>query len=132
MNVALHDQVVSMAVVKAEDLLLTVTENGFGKISTVDDYRKTHRGGKGVITIKTTKKNGAVVSVRRVNDDDELMVISKSGKVIRIAVDTIRKTGRNAQGVKIMELKDDDVVVSMVPVVKTDSEASGAETQTKQ
>ncbi len=132
MNVALHDQVVSMAVVKAEDLLLTVTENGFGKISTVDDYRKTHRGGKGVITIKTTKKNGAVVSVRRVNDDDELMVISKSGKVIRIAVDTIRKTGRNAQGVKIMELKDDDVVVSMVPVVKTDSDAPAAETQTQQ
>ena len=98
----------------------------------MDDYRKTHRGGKGVITIKTTKKNGAVVSVRRVNDDDELMVISKSGKVIRIAVDTIRKTGRNAQGVKIMELKDDDVVVSMVPVVKTDSEAPAAETQTQQ
>ena len=60
-----------------------------------------------------------------------VVVISKSGKVIRIAVDTIRKTGRNAQGVKIMELKDDDVVVSMVPVVKTDSEAPAAETQTQ-
>ena len=132
MTIGLHDEVVSMAVVKPTDLLLTVTENGFGKISTVDDYRKTHRGGKGVITIKTTKKNGGVVSVRRVSENDELMVISKTGKIIRIKVDSIRKTGRNAQGVKIMELKDDDVVVSMVPVVKTDSEASGAETQTKQ
>jgi DNA gyrase subunit A len=128
MNVALHDQVVSMAVVKAEDLLLTVTENGFGKISTVDDYRKTHRGGKGVITIKTTKKNGGVVSVRRVCDNDELMVISKSGKIIRIKVDSIRKTGRNAQGVKIMELKDDDVVVSLMPILNTDGQDEEPET----
>ena len=124
MTIGLHDAVVSMAVVKPTDLLLTVTENGFGKISTVDDYRKTHRGGKGVITIKTTKKNGGVVSVRRVANDDELMVISKSGKIIRIKVDSIRKTGRNAQGVKIMELKDDDVVVALMPILNTDEQAA--------
>ena len=128
MTVLNHDKVVSMAVVKSTDLLLTVTENGFGKISTVDDYRKTHRGGRGVITIKTTRKNGDVVSVRRVSDDDELMVISKSGKIIRMKVDSIRKTGRNAQGVKIMELKDDDVIVSVVPILNTDEEVPG-ETQ---
>ncbi len=128
MTVLNHDKVVSMAVVKSTDLLLTVTENGFGKISTVDDYRKTHRGGRGVITIKTTRRNGDVVSVRRVSDDDELMVISKSGKIIRMKVDSIRKTGRNAQGVKIMELKDDDVIVSVVPIVNTDEEVPG-ETQ---
>lgn len=131
MTVLRHDKVVSMAVVKSTDLLLTVTENGFGKISTVDEYRKTHRGGRGVITIKTTRRNGDVISVRRVSNDDELMVISKSGKVIRIKVDSIRKTGRNAQGVKIMELKDDDVVVSMVPIVNTD-EALPEETQTSE
>ena len=128
MTVLNHDKVVSMAVVKSTDLLLTVTEKGFGKISTVDDYRKTHRGGRGVITIKTTRKNGDVVSVRRVSDDDELMVISKSGKIIRMKVGSIRKTGRNAQGVKIMELKDDDVIVSVVPIVNTDEEVPG-ETQ---
>ena len=128
MTVLNHDKVVSMAVVKSTDLLLTVTENGFGKISTVDDYRKTHRGGRGVITIKTTRRNGDVVSVRKVSDDDELMVISKSGKIIRMKVDSIRKTGRNAQGVKIMELKDDDVIVSVVPIVNTDEEIPG-ETQ---
>ncbi len=128
MTVLNHDKVVSMAVVKSTDLLLTVTENGFGKISTVDDYRKTHRGGRGVITIKTTRRNGDVVSVRRVSDNDELMVISKSGKIIRMKVDSIRKTGRNAQGVKIMELKDDDVIVSVVPIVSTDEEVPG-ETQ---
>ncbi len=128
MTIGLHDEVVSMAVVKPTDLLLTVTENGFGKISTVDDYRKTHRGGKGVITIKTTKKNGGVVSVRRVCDNDELMVISKSGKIIRIKVDSIRKTGRNAQGVKIMELKDDDVVVSLMPILNTDGQDEEPET----
>lgn len=122
MTVLRHDKVVSMAVVKSTDLLLTVTENGYGKISTVDEYRKTHRGGRGVITIKTTRRNGDVISVRRVSNDDELMVISKTGKVIRIKVDSIRKTGRNAQGVKIMELKDDDVVVSMVPIVNTEEE----------
>ncbi len=128
MTVLNHDKVVSMAVVKSTDLLLTVTENGFGKISTVDDYRKTHRGGRGVITIKTTRRSGDVVSVRRVSDNDELMVISKSGKIIRMKVDSIRKTGRNAQGVKIMELKDDDVIVSVVPIVSTDEEVPG-ETQ---
>lgn len=132
MAIALHDEVVSMAVVKPEDLLLTVTEHGFGKISTVDDYRKTHRGGKGVITIKTTKRNGGVVSVRRVANDDELMVISKSGKIIRIKVDSIRQTGRNAQGVKIMDLKDDDLVVSLMPIVNTgedEEEPASEETQ---
>ncbi|MCQ2079489.1 MAG: DNA gyrase subunit A, partial [archaeon] len=127
MTVAPRDEVVSMAVVKSEDLLLTVTENGFGKISTVEDYRKTHRGGKGVITIRTTKRNGSVVSVRKVSTDDELMVISRTGKVIRIKVDSIRQTGRNAQGVKIMELKDDDVVVSMVPVVNAEELNAPAE-----
>ncbi|MCQ2069779.1 MAG: DNA gyrase subunit A [archaeon] len=116
MTVALNDEVVSMAIVKSDDLLLTVTERGFGKISTVDDYRLTHRGGKGVITIKVNKRNGGVISVRKVTVDDELMVISQSGKVIRMKVDSIRQTGRNAQGVKIMELKDDDLVAGVEPV----------------
>ncbi len=128
MSILRHDKVVSMAVVKSSDLLLTVTENGFGKTSTVDEYRKTHRGSRGVITIKTTRRNGDVVSVRRISNDDDLMLIAKSGKIIRIDAGSIRKTGRNAQGVKVMELKDDDVIVSMVPIAHTD-EVPPEETQ---
>ena len=114
------DEVVSMAVVTPGDMLLTVSENGFGKISEVDDYRHTHRGGKGVITIKTTERNGCVVAVKRVEPDDELILTSTSGKILRIRVDTIRVTGRNAAGVKIMNLHDDDKVTALQPLAKSD------------
>jgi len=111
------DSIVAMAIVKDEDMLLTVTENGFGKISNVGDYRKTKRGGKGVITIKTGGRNGSVVSVRRVESTDELMVTSKNGKMIRIRVDEIRVSGRNAMGVKIMDLRNDDKVTALERVM---------------
>ena len=111
------DSVVAMASVRPEDMLLTVTENGYGKISSVDDYRKTRRGGKGVITIKTGGRNGDVVAVRTVNASDELMITSKQGKIIRIKVAEIRITGRNAMGVKVMNLHDDDLVTALEPVV---------------
>ena len=110
------DCVVSMAAVKPGDMLLTVSENGFGKISEVDDYRLTHRGSKGVITIKTTERNGSVVSVKKVSADEELILTSEFGKVLRIRVADIRVTGRNAAGVKVMDLRDDDKVTAMQPV----------------
>lgn len=116
------DSVVAMASVRPEDMLLTVTENGYGKISFVGDYRKTHRGGKGVITIKTGGRNGDVVAVRTVNATDELMVTSKQGKIIRMKVSDIRVTGRNAMGVKVMNLHDDDLVTALEPVVGGGSE----------
>ena len=96
------DEVVGMTIVKPEDMILSVSENGFGKISVVDEYRKTHRGSKGVITMKTTERNGSVVAISKVCMDDELMVTSKQGKMIRIKVSEIRVTGRNAAGVKII------------------------------
>jgi DNA gyrase subunit A len=111
------DSVVAMASVLPEDMLLTVTENGYGKISSVNDYRKTRRGGKGVITIKTGGRNGNVVAVRKVNPTDELMITSKQGKIIRIKVSDIRITGRNAMGVRMMNLHDDDLVTALEPVV---------------
>ncbi|MDR0334479.1 MAG: DNA gyrase subunit A [Methanomassiliicoccaceae archaeon] len=117
------DSVVAMASVRPEDMLLTVTENGYGKISSVDDYRKTRRGGKGVITIKTGDRNGNVVSVRPVNQTDELMITSKQGKIIRIKVADIRVTGRNAMGVKVMNLHDDDLVTALEPVLASAEEA---------
>ncbi len=110
------DRVVSMTVVRPGDMLLTVSENGFGKISNVDDYRLTHRGSKGVITIKTTERNGCVVAVKKVDDDKELIVTSESGKILRIRVADIRVTGRNAAGVKIMDLRDGDKVTALQPV----------------
>lgn len=111
------DKVVSMAVVRPGDRLLTVSENGYGKISDVDDYRKTHRGGKGVITIKTDDRNGNVVSVRKVNPGDQLMLTSASGKIIRMDTDEIRETGRNAKGVRIMDLRNDDKITAVEPVM---------------
>lgn len=116
MTVGLHDRVISMAIVKPDDLLLSVTENGFGKVTPVEEYRITHRGSKGTITIKTTKRNGEVVSVRKVCPADELMLLSTAGKFIRISVDGIRKTGRNAQGVKLMDLNAGEKIVAVNPV----------------
>jgi len=116
------DMVVSMAVVKGGDRLLTVSENGYGKISDVDDYRLVHRGGKGVITIKTDERNGMVVSVRKVNPGDQLMLTSKSGKIIRMNTDEIRETGRNAKGVRIMDMRDGDKVTAVEPVMSQEQE----------
>lgn len=116
------DRVVSMAVVTAGDRLLTVSENGYGKISDVDDYRKTRRGGKGVITIKTDERNGRVVCVRKVEPGDQLMLTSASGKIIRIDTDEIRETGRNAKGVRIMDMRDGDKVVAVEPIMTEEQE----------
>ncbi len=116
------DNVVSMAVVKPGDKLLTVSENGYGKISDVDDYRKTKRGGKGVITIKTDERNGKVVSVRKVCAGDELMLQSKSGKIIRMQTDSIRETGRNAKGVRVMDMRDGDTIIAVEPVMAEDAD----------
>lgn len=112
------DRAVSMAVVRSGDRLLTVTENGFGKISAVDDYRMTNRGAKGVITIRTNERNGGVVSVRKVSDGDELMLTSAEGKIIRISVDEIRETSRNTQGVKIMDIRGEDKITAVEPIVE--------------
>ena len=112
------DRAVSMAVVRPGDKLLTVTENGYGKISGVDEYRLTNRGGKGVITIKTSERNGGVVCVRKVSDGEELMLTSTDGKVIRLAVDDIRETSRNTLGVRIMDVRDGDKVTAVEPIVE--------------
>ncbi|MCK9323557.1 MAG: DNA gyrase subunit A, partial [Candidatus Methanomethylophilaceae archaeon] len=118
------DEIISMAVVHSEDKLLTVTENGYGKISNVDDYRHTHRGGKGVITIKTDERNGQVVCVRKVNLDDQLMVTSMQGKIIRMDMNEIRETGRNAKGVRIMDMRNDDKITAVQPLVSDDDPPS--------
>ncbi len=123
------DEVVSMAVVTPEDKLLSITENGYGKISLVSDYRKTHRGGKGVITIKTTDRNGGVVSVRTVGDDDQILITTYQGKVIRVPADEIRTMGRSTQGVTIMDLAEGDKITAVARLVGASDESRVASTE---
>jgi DNA gyrase subunit A len=109
------DYVIGIAAVprEAPATLLTVCERGFGKRTVSTDYPTKNRGGKGVITIKTTERNGKVVGLRLVTDDDDLMLITTSGKLIRMPVDGIPTVGRNTQGVRLIRLDEDEVVVAM-------------------
>jgi DNA gyrase subunit A len=107
------DEVVGMAVVDKETILLSVTENGYGKRSSIEDYRMTARGTKGVINIKTTERNGQVVSILDVKESDQLMMITKNGMIIRCPVDQIRVMGRATQGVRLIGLDEGDRVVDV-------------------
>src|SRR5208337_760969 len=98
------DEVVSMAMVREGETLLTVSELGFGKRTPASEYRLTHRGGKGVITMQVTDKTGPVVNVRQVGLDDHVMLITDGGKVIRLKVKDVRIIGRNTQGVRLVKL----------------------------
>ena len=116
------DHVVSMAIVGEEGNLLTITENGFGKRSPIQEYRKTHRGSKGVRTIITNERNGHVIFVKEVEEDDQIMLTSKNGMIVRIPVSGIRIQGRNTMGVTIMRLNEDDSVVSVAKVMEQESD----------
>jgi DNA gyrase subunit A len=113
------DYVVSMAIVGEEGDLLTITENGFGKRTAISEYRKTHRGSKGVKTIITNERNGHVIYVRELSDEDEIMLTSREGMVVRIPVKDIRIQGRNTMGVRVMRLNDGDSVVSVAKIVES-------------
>jgi DNA gyrase subunit A len=112
------DYVIGMVVVKRDASLLTVTENGYGKRTSISDYRVTNRGGKGVINIKTTERNGKVVAIKEVLDDDELILITKNGITNRQAVKSINVISRNTQGVRLISLGKDDKVTDVARVVK--------------
>jgi len=121
-RLGVDDEVVSLAVVTPESNLLTLTENGYGKLSKVENYRKTKRGGKGVITIKTTERNGMVVAVKEVAEGDELIVTSQQGMIIRVPVDQIRLSGRTTMGVTIMRIKEDDTVCAVARLARDEDE----------
>jgi DNA gyrase subunit A len=110
-------------------LILSVTENGFGKRTNVEEYRLQSRGGSGVINMKATAKTGKVSSVQLVNDSSELMAISQFGKIIRIDTSSIRAAGRSTQGVKLLNLDSDDKVAAAV-VIPPDESKSEPETGT--
>jgi len=99
------------------DDILVVSENGFGKKSKLDDYRITNRGGKGVKTINITEKTGNLISINNVNDEDDLMIINKSGILIRLSVNTLRTVGRATQGVKLINLRESDAIAAVSKVV---------------
>ena len=105
-----------MTLVKPGDKILTISENGYGKVSDVDSYTRTHRGARGVITLKTTERNGGVVAVRMVNKEMGLILTSQSGMIIRMQVSDINEYGRNTAGVRIMNLREGDKVVAVHPV----------------
>ncbi|MBD3299708.1 MAG: DNA gyrase subunit A [candidate division Zixibacteria bacterium] len=111
------DRVVGMVVVKRPTTLLTVTEKGFGKRSEIGGYRLTKRGGKGVINIKASERNGKVVAVKEVVDDDELMIITHKGIIIRMGVSKLRVMGRATQGVRLISLDSEDVVIDVARVI---------------
>lgn len=116
------DKVVSLDVVDESSTLLTITENGFGKRTEFGEYRTMHRGGMGVITIVTSLRNGPVVNVKAVREEDEVMLTSSDGIIIRIPVKDIRVQGRNTQGVKIMDVRQDDKVVGVARIEPEEEE----------
>jgi DNA gyrase subunit A len=116
-----NDEVVGMIAVNDMDAnILVVSEHGYGKRSNVEDYRVTNRGGKGVKTISITEKTGKLVSIKNVTDQDDLMIINKSGIAIRMEISTLRIMGRATQGVKLINLKGDDTIAAVAKVMKDD------------
>ncbi len=116
-SLAKKDEVIAMVLAQKDTTVLTVTELGFAKRTPVKEHRLTSRGGKGVINIKVTNKNGEVVSLKTVNDNDEMMVITKNGMFLRCAVKDIRSTGRSAQGVRLIKLQAQDHVSCVASVI---------------
>jgi len=119
------DHVIDMVIVRRASTLLAVTEKGMGKRSELDEYRVQHRGGRGIITLKHNDKTGDIVALKEVLPDDELMMITKKGIIIRVPVEGIRISGRNTSGVKIMNLTAGDLVVDVARVVKEDENGGG-------
>jgi len=121
------DKLIDLVIIKRASTLLCVTEKGMGKRSELDEYRVQHRGGRGIITLKRSPKTGDIIALKEVLPDDELMMITKKGIVIRVPVEGIRVIGRNTQGVKVMNLTPGDLVVDVARIVKEDEAESGDE-----
>ena len=137
------DYLIGMVVVDPDATLLTATENGYGKrtnfgpgevddasdgeVSSANRYRTQNRGGKGIRDIKTTERNGNVIGIVPVNDDDEILLMTSRGKLQRIACNDIKTIGRNTQGVRIMSLDDGDTLAAVVRVPRDEEEAEKAE-----
>jgi len=125
------DRVVGMVCINRDDAnLLVVSEKGYGKRSSMEDYRVTKRGGKGVKTINITDKTGKLVAIKQVTDQDDLMIINRSGITIRISVEELRVMGRATQGVRLIKLNEDDEISSVEKIEKIDEEPGNPAEQT--
>ena len=122
------DKVIAIAIIDPNAMLLVAGENGIGKRTTFDDYRKQKRGGKGIITMKTGEKTGNVVGALSVTETDELMLITTKGQMVRTRVREIRAVGRNTMGVKLMDLRGAEKLQAIAPVVSQESAEAEAET----
>ncbi len=120
-------EVIGMITVRTDQDVLVVSENGYGKRSSIDNYRVTNRGGKGVKTINITKKTGDLIDISAVTDNDHLIITNKSGITIRLAVDTLRVMGRATQGVRLINLRDDDSIASVAKIEDGALEEKNAE-----
>jgi DNA gyrase subunit A len=120
------DYVVSVAAVAGDVEMLSISERGFGKRTRLDEYRFQSRAGKGVINMKTVERNGKVVAVLPVNDESQVLIISQSGKLIRVDTSTIRESGRSTQGVKLIDISEGDLVsaASLIERQQDDTEGS--------
>ena len=116
------DAVVSMEMLNRGASILTVSENGYGKRTEMEEYRLQSRGGKGIITMKTTEKTGRVVGGQQVTDDDQLMLVTNNGKIIRLRMKDIRVIGRNTQGVRLIDLEEEERVVSLARLAEKEDE----------
>ncbi len=128
-KVGADDRVVSLAIVESDHTLLVAAENGIGKRTVFDEYRVQSRGGKGIITMKTTDKTGNVVGALSVRDNDELMLITTKGIMVRTKIADIRTTGRNTQGVKLIDLTGKDKLQAIAPVISEDENESDQDTE---
>ncbi len=121
-KLAKGDRVVGMVTVRQDSTLLVITEKGFGKRTEIKDYRIIRRGGKGVVTAKTTKRVGNMISIKEMGDDDDVMIITTSGKVIRQGVKHIRKIGRSTQGIRLIRLSENDQIADVARIIKENNE----------
>jgi DNA gyrase subunit A len=117
-NLAKDDKVVGMITARKGSTILVVTEKGFGKRTPIDDYRITRRGGKGVVTMKTNDRTGEMISIKEVIDEDDLMIITTKGIVIRQQVKKLRRMGRATQGVRLIRLQKDDKIADVARIIK--------------
>jgi DNA gyrase subunit A len=126
MRLSKDDRVVGMEVLQHGQTLFTVTENGYGKRTSIDEYPIHRRGGKGVISIKTSERNGQVVNIILVQDEDDLMLVTDSGKLIRSPVSGTSVISRNTQGVRLMDMESGERVVSAAGLAETEEDNGGS------
>jgi DNA gyrase subunit A len=126
MRLSKDDRVVGMEVLQHGQTLFTVTENGYGKRTSIDEYPIHRRGGKGVISIKTSERNGQVVNIILVQDEDDLMLVTDTGKLIRSPVSGTSVISRNTQGVRLMDMDSGERVVSAAGLAETEEDNGGS------